>query len=121
MLPKINIGVEFDVIILPEYNNNEIIFNCIQALKDYFTINKWQINEPIILKDLYILLDKITGVQTVKNVKIVNKVGTNLGYSPYAYDVSGATQNNTVYPSIDPMIFEVKYPDTDIKGRVVSF
>jgi hypothetical protein len=117
----INIGVEFDIIILPEYNNNEVIFNCIQALKDYFDINKWQINEPIILKDLYILLDKIVGVQTVKNINIINKAGVNLGYSPYAYDVSGATQNNTVYPSIDPMIFEVKYPDTDIKGRVVSF
>jgi hypothetical protein len=117
----INIGVEFDIIILPEYNNNEVIFNCIQALKDYFDINKWQINEPIILKDLYILLDKIIGVQTVKNVNIVNKVGTNLGYSQYAYDIHGATQNNTVYPSLDPMIFEVKYPDTDIKGRVVSF
>jgi hypothetical protein len=117
----INIGVEFDLIILPDYNNNEVIFNCIQALKDYFDINKWQINEPIILKDLYILLDKIVGVQTVKNVSIVNKAGVNLGYSQYAYDIPGATQNNTVYPSIDPMIFEVKYPDTDIKGRVVSF
>jgi hypothetical protein len=117
----INIGVEFDLIILPDYNNNEVIFNCIQALKDYFNINKWQINEPIILKDLYILLDKIIGVQTVKNVSIVNKAGINLGYSQYAYDIPGAIQNNTVYPSIDPMIFEVKYPDTDIKGRVVSF
>jgi hypothetical protein len=114
----INIGVEFSLIILPEYNNNEVIFNCIQALKDYFNINKWQINEPIVLRDLYILLDKIDGVQTIKKIDIVNKVGTNLGYSQYAYDISGATQNNVIYPSLDPMIFEVKYPDTDIKGRV---
>jgi len=115
----INIGVEFDLIILPEYNNNEVIFNCIQALKDYFDINKWQINEPIILRDLFVLLDKVNGVQTIKKIDIVNKVGTNLGYSQYAYDISGATQNNVIYPSLDPMIFEVKYPDTDIKGRVV--
>jgi hypothetical protein len=115
----INIGVEFDLIVLPNYNNNEVIFRGITALKDYFDINKWQINEPIMLKDLYILLDKIDGVQTVKTVNIVNKVGTNLGYSQYAYDLSGATQNGVVYPSLDPMIFEVKYPDTDIVGRVV--
>ena len=25
------------------------------------------------------------------------------------------------YPSIDPSIFEVKYPNSDIKGRVVSY
>jgi hypothetical protein len=115
----INIGVEFDLIVLPEYNNNEVIFNCIQALKDYFDINKWQINEPIILRDLYVLLDKIEGVQTIKKIDIVNKVGIPNGYSQYAYDISGATQNNVVYPSLDPMIFEVKYPDTDIRGRVV--
>jgi hypothetical protein len=73
------------------------------------------------MKDIYILLDKVEGVQTVKNVSITNKSGTVLGYSQYSYDISGATQNNTIYPSLDPMIFEVKYPDTDIKGRVVSF
>jgi len=43
-----------------------------------------------------------------------------LGYSQYAYDVEGAKLNNTIYPSIDPMIFEVKYPNTDIQGRVVT-
>lgn len=115
----INIGVEFDLIVLPNYNNNEVIFRCITSLKDYFAINKWQINEPIMLRDLYILLDKVDGVQTVKGINIINKVGTNLGYSQYAYDLSGATQNGVVYPSLDPMIFEVKYPDTDIVGRVV--
>jgi hypothetical protein len=115
----INIGVEFDLIVLPNYNNNEVIFRCITSLKDYFAINKWQINEPIMLRDLYILLDKVNGVQTVKGVNIINKVGINLGYSQYAYDLSGATQNGVVYPSLDPMIFEVKYPDTDIVGRVV--
>lgn len=115
----INIGVEFDLIVLPNYNNNEVIFNCIQALKDYFVIDKWQINEPIMLRDLYILLDKVNGVQTIKKINITNKVGTNLGYSQYAYDISGATQNNIIYPSLDPIIFEVKYPDTDIVGRIV--
>ena len=115
----INIGVEFDIIVLPEYNNNEVLFSCIQSLKEYFDISKWQINEPIMLRDLYILLDKINGVQTVKNISITNKVGTNLGYSQYAYDIMGANQNNVIYPSLDPMIFEVKFPDTDIKGRIV--
>jgi hypothetical protein len=115
----INIGVDFDIVVLPEYNNSEVMFNCIQALKDYFQIDKWQINEPILLKDLFILLDKIDGVQTVKNINITNKTGINSGYSEYAYDIKGANINNVIYPSLDPMIFEVRFPDTDIKGRVV--
>jgi hypothetical protein len=117
----INIGVDFEITVLPQYNNNLILANCITALKDYFNIDKWQINEPILLRDLYILLDKIEGVQTVKTVSITNKTGLNSGYSPYSYDIPGATQNNVIYPSLDPMIFEVKYPDNDIKGRVVTF
>jgi len=115
----INIGVEFDIIVLPNYNNNEIITKCIAALSTYFDIDQWQINQPIILKDLFILLDKVEGVQTVKNIKITNLAGEALGYSAYGYDVEGATVNDVVYPSLDPMIFEVKNLNEDIKGRVV--
>ena len=116
----VNIGVNFDIIILPNYNSNDVLTRCISALQIYFAIDNWQINQPIILRELYILLDKIEGVQTVKTINITNKVGVNLGYSQWAYDIAGATENNVIYPSLDPMIFEVKFPSTDISGRVVS-
>ena len=116
----INIGVNFDIITLPEYNSNQVLAECIVALKDYFAIDKWAINQPIVLRNIYILLDKIVGVQTVKSINIINFAGTNLGYSPYAYDMSAATISNVVYPSLDPSIFEVKYPNQDIQGRVVN-
>jgi hypothetical protein len=115
----INIGVNFEIIVLPEYNNNDVLISCITALKNYFNINNWQLNQPIILRDLSVTLDKIKGVQTVKNISITNKAGTSSGYSQYAYDIAGATQNQVIYPSLDPSIFEVKYPDLDIKGKVV--
>ena len=115
----INIGINFNIVVRPNYNNNETLTKCITALTSYFNIRNWQINQPIILSELYILLDKVEGVQTVKNITIGNLAGTVLGYSEYAYDVVGATINDVVYPSIDPMVFEVKYPNTDIKGRVV--
>jgi hypothetical protein len=116
----INIGVNFDIIVLPNFNSNEVLTKCIITLQDFFAIKNWQINEPIILRDLYVILDEVEGVQTVKNITISNKVGVNLGYSQFAYDIPGATINNVVYPSLDPMIFEVKYPNTDIQGRVVN-
>ena len=65
-------------------------------------------------------LSRVNGVQSVSLIKITNKVGTNNGYSQYAYSIEGATVNNTIYPSLDPMVFEVKYPLTDIKGRIVT-
>jgi hypothetical protein len=70
------------------------------------------------LRDLYILLDKIDGVQTVKNISISNKTGVSNGYSQYSYNIIGATNNNIIYPSLDPSIFEVKYPNNDISGKV---
>jgi hypothetical protein len=115
----INISIDFEIIVLPNNNNNTVILNCITSLKNYFSIDNWQINEPIILRDLYVRLDKIEGVQTVKNIEFNNKTGVSLGYSQYAYDIPAATQNQVIYPSLDPSIFEVKYPNTDIKGKVV--
>ena len=44
-----------------------------------------------------------------------------MGYSPYKYDFYGATKKGIIYPSVDPMIFELKYPGKDIKGRVTTY
>ena len=114
----VNIGINFEIIILPNFNNNDVLRRCIIALQNYFNIRNWQINEPIIYRDIYTLLDRIEGVQTVKNIYFSNKTGG--GYSQYSYDVEGATINQVLYPSIDPMIFEVKFPNSDIKGKVVN-
>ena len=116
----INFAVDFQVITYPNFNNNEVLQRCIQVLQNHFDINKWQINQPIIVPDLYVMLDAIDGVQTVKSVTLTNKAGTTSGYSEWAYDMNGANQNGTIFPSLDPSIFELKYPNTDIKGRVVN-
>ena len=117
----VNIAVDFEIITLPNYNNNEVIRNCLTTLIDFFNVDKWQINQPIILRNINVLLDNVTGVQTVKQVKITNKAGVSEGYSQYGYDVEGATQSGVIYPSIDPSIFEVKNLNKDISGRVVTF
>ena len=115
----INIVCNFDIIVLPNFNNNEVILNCIGELESYFNIDNWNINQPILLKSLTILLDQVEGVQTVTNVEIKNIAGNSLGYSDYSYDLNAATNNGVIYPSVDPMIFELKYPQSDIVGRVV--
>jgi hypothetical protein len=117
----INIGVNFDIVVRPNYNGKLVINNCLTTLQSYFNIDKWQINQPIILSDIYSNLDQVEGVQTVQKVEIINKVGISSGYSQYAYDIKGATINNILYPSLDPSIFEVKNLTTDIQGRVVTF
>ena len=114
----VNIGVNFDIIVKPNFSGRDVLLACTNRLKDHFDITKWNINQPINLSSIYTLLDQEKGVQTVQKVELVNNVGGT--YSQYAYDVVGATRNNIVYPSYDPCIFEVKFPDTDIKGRITT-
>jgi hypothetical protein len=116
----INIGIRFEIITLPEYNSNETLLKCIDKLKSIFNIRRWQINEPILLPKLYTELDRVEGVQTVTNIEIVNLFRTESGYSGNVYDINAATRDGTIYPSLDPSIFEVKFPDSDIVGKVVA-
>lgn len=114
----VNIGVKFDIITLPNFINRDVLLRCTNELKNYFNIDNWAINQPINISSIYTLLDRVKGVQTVENIEITNKQGGR--YSQYAYDIAGATKNNIVYPSYDPCIFEVKYLDEDIQGRVTT-
>ena len=116
----ININILFEIITLPDYNSNEVIAQCISNVQEFFNINNWNINQPIILKDVEEVINVVSGVQTIKSLSIGNKAGTSSGYSQYGYDVVGATQNGTIFPSQDPSIFEVKFPSTDVVGRVVN-
>ena len=117
----INVGVNFDITIISGFSNQLVLSNCISALKDHFNIEKWQIDQPIVLSEIISLLLQIKGVQSVPNVEIINKQdSTGITYSTFGYDIAGATQSGNIYPSADPSIFEIRYPNTDIQGRVIT-
>jgi len=116
----INIGVKFEIITLPEYNSNEVLIKCIDKLKSIFNNKQWQINQPIVLSKIYTELDRVDGVQSVTSVKIVNLYNNTDGYSGNVYDIAAATKAGVIYPSLDASIFEIKYPNKDIIGKVVS-
>jgi hypothetical protein len=116
----INIGVNFEISVLPNYNSNEVLLKCIDALRSFFNVDKWQINQPIIKSDINTTLANVKGVQSVVGVSLTNLYDTDFGYSGNTYDLTTATRNGVIYPSLDPSIFEVKFLNRDIKGRVVN-
>ena len=67
------------------------------------------------------VIGNVNGVQNVVGVKFANLFDTDLGYSGNVYDLSAATKQGVIYPPLDPAIFEVKYPNQNIKGKVVNF
>ena len=116
----INIGIDFDIIPRPNYNSNEVILRCIDRLKFLLSNDKMQINMPLNKSNLMTELDKVEGVQSVARFDVTNLFDINTGYAGNQYDIVGATKNNIIYPSLDPSIFEIKFPNSDIKGRVVN-
>ncbi len=112
----INIGLEFEISTYQNYNKSEVLGKCISELKDYFNIDNWTFNQTINLSEVELLIANVEGVSSVPYVKVVNKCGGK--YSPNSYNIDAATKDKIVYPSLDPSIFEIKYPDSDIKGRV---
>ena len=126
----INIGVKFSIYAKRGYNKEEVVFKCIQKVKDYFNVDKWQINQPIILSDVAYQISLVDGVNSVvppaadnpdgNLIVVENKFDTSSGYSGNIFDISTAIVNGICYPSLDPSIFEVKFPDIDIVGKCLG-
>ena len=116
----VNISIDFKIRVSPGFNNQEILLECIQSIQNFFDIDKWQIGQPIIKSEIINVLVGVVGVQSVQDIKYNNKSGESLGYSKYKYDLQAATIDDIIYPSLDPCIFEVKYPNTDIKGQIIT-
>jgi hypothetical protein len=113
----INIGVNFEITTYKNFNQREIVLTCINELKSFFDVNNWQFNQPINLSDIELTLAMVEGVASVQSVEIVNKCGGL--YAKNSYDIKAATKNKIIYPSLDPSVFEVKFPDKDIKGKAI--
>ena len=113
----INIGVDFEIRVYGGYNKREVLVRCQQEIQSYFNIDEWTFNMPINISELELLIAGVEGVQSVPKCEIVNKCKGE--YSSNSYNIQAATKNKMVYPSLDPSVFEVKYPNKDIKGRVV--
>ena len=115
----VNIGVDFEIVVYSNYNKREVITSCLTELQDYFNTDNWTFNKPINISEIELLLANVEGVMSVPSVKISNLCGGDGNYSPNKYNIDEATKGKIVYPSLDPCIFEVKYPNKDIKGRAI--
>lgn len=116
----VNIGVDFEVVCYSNYNKREVVANCLTELQSYFEIDKWTFNKPINISEIELILANVEGVMSVPSVKIHNICGDGgPGYSPNKYNIDEATKGKIIYPSLDPCVFEVKFPNKDIKGRAL--
>jgi hypothetical protein len=112
----INIGVNFSITVYKGYTKQDVLSNCIQTIQNFFNIDQWNFSQPINTSQLMLEIAKVDGVQSVVSLDIVNKTTQDGTYSSVQYDIPAATKNGVIYNSIDPAIFEIKYPNSDIVG-----
>jgi hypothetical protein len=117
----INYKVNFQISVLSDYIAKEVLLRCINTLREYSDISNWQIGQPIVKSDFIKMLANTAGVQSVIDIKFTNLWKQDDGYSGNIYGLESATFNDVIYPSLDPSIFEIKYPDTNISGIVTNY
>ena len=126
----INIGVNFAILTKVGFNKNDVLLRCVSAVQDFFDIDRWQIGQPIVLSDIAYNISLVDGVSSVVAPKennpmglavaIENKYKIEDSYSGNFYDIESGVIEGVLYPALDPSIFEVKFPGSEIKGKVVG-
>tara|TARA_R110000824_G_scaffold106610_21_gene252187 strand:+ start:13589 stop:15415 length:1827 start_codon:yes stop_codon:yes gene_type:complete len=121
----INLGFEFDLLIEKDYPQSQIISNVIRNVKEFIDINKHYMGENIYLGELLENVNNVGGVTNVIEIRVFNKVGEGV-YSmneieqPYVDDETREIEISDQYTLFGNPIgmFEVKFPEKDIKVRV---
>ena len=126
----INIAVNFAILTKTGFNKNDVLLRCVTAVQNFFDIDRLQIGQPIVLSDIAYELSLVDGVASIVPpvdnnpnklpIVVENKYKLNEGYSGNYYDIENGMIDGILYPALDPSIFEIKYPNSDIKGKVVG-
>ena len=126
----INIGINFSILTKVGFNKNDVLLRCVSQVQDFFDIDRWQIGQPVVLGDIAYELSLVEGVASLvppiednpnkEQIVVKNLFDVGQGYSGNIYDMESSLKGGILYPALDPSIFEVKFPNSDIKGKVVG-
>ena len=114
----VNFGVDFKVTVDHRFSQFDIIGRCVDRIKSYFS-NQLYIGEPVYITRLYSILSKVEGVSDVKKVKVYQKFGGSYSSTRISFD-EALSQDGTYIQTPKNVIMELKYPDLDIKGTLIT-
>ena len=112
----INIGIEFIIKGITGADKNTILGEATQIIKNKYS-SGFFISEPLFVSDIYSELKKAQNILDVVSVKIVNKTGGAYSSINFDPDLNFAPDGtNLICPK--NAIFEIKFPEIDIKGKI---
>jgi hypothetical protein len=115
----INFKVEYQIAVDNDQNRLLIIENVNKKLVKYFNVNNFQIDQVLNLSEIQNIIFNNIGVMSVQFVRLINLSGTQgeRTYSSVNYNFTANTNKNMIIPPPGG-IFELKYPDVNIRGSV---
>ena len=122
----LNLGFEIDVFSEKSVPKGQVISGVINQVKEYLDINKWDMGDNIYISQLVENINNVGGVLNVTDLRVFNKVNENGKYSlnevaqPYIDDETRQIDllgRYTLFGEPNAM-FEIKYPNKDIKVTI---
>jgi hypothetical protein len=118
----IDLGLEIDLNIDKNANQTDIIQTVIQDAINYFAIEKRKMGDPLFIGALNKIIGSVTGVVNVIETRVYSKIG---GEYSSAEPSQQTDQNSRLITQSDNMIFmksnqifQIRFPNKDIKVRV---
>jgi hypothetical protein len=112
----VNYGIDFTVRSTLGSQKYDVLRRCAVALNNEYQ-RKLEIGESIFINDIYQILNRVSGVVDVIQVRIINKYGS--GYSNISFSMeNNMSQDGSRINVPKNVVFELKYPTTDIRGTI---
>jgi hypothetical protein len=112
----VNLGIDFEIVVESTADKQETMSNAIFQVKQEFSRIR-DIGEPLFITDITKAIKLARGVLDVTDIKITCKTGGL--YSDMFIDIQESLSPDGRYVEIPiNSIFEIKYPDNDIRGAI---
>jgi phage-related baseplate assembly protein len=112
----VNLGITFEVIADSGASKTAVLNRAVAAISAYFS-GLFDIGEDFAITDMYTVLNSVAGVVDTTSVKVSQKTG--VGYSTTYFNVKNRTTTDGRFLKAPKnVIFEVKFPNSDVQGTV---
>ena len=113
----VNFGINFSIVADYEENKYNVVSLATQRLQNYFINQQYDIAEPIYVVDIYKELQRVPGVLDVVDVQILHRQGGDYSETDFDFDSNLSVDGRYLNGKINT-IFELNFPNTDIRGSV---
>ena len=118
----VDLGLEIDLVIDKNETPTDIIRETINDTISFFAIEKRKMGDPLFVGDLIRHIGTVNGVVNVVDVRVYGKIGGNYSSSEVAQSYKDTTtkeiqQSDMIVYMKANQIFQIRFPNTDIKVR----